>query len=76
MKTGGVAILAALLLTGGAFAIANKACKTGQHPWCVRALYAKSGKVPNGGRPARSPERKGTPAGSATISGSLGAANL
>jgi hypothetical protein len=43
MKTGTIAILAALLLTGGAFAVANKACKSSHHPWCVRSVCTPAG---------------------------------
>ena len=76
MKTGAVGILAALFLTGGAFAIANKACKTGQHPWCIRTLYAKSGKALTGGGPTRARMRNSAHPGSATVSSSLRAAKL
>jgi len=44
MKTGAVAILI-LLLTGGALAVANKACKASHHSWCVRSFYAQNGKA-------------------------------
>lgn len=44
MKTSAVAILI-LLLTGGALAVANKACKTSDHLWCVRSLHSQNGKA-------------------------------
>ena len=71
MKTSSVAIVAALLLTGGALAVANKACKTSHHSWCAGFLFLKSGKW--GGR-ARMPPS--VPAGSAALSDLRGAAML
>jgi hypothetical protein len=76
MKTGSVAIVAALLLTGGALAIANKACKTNHHSWCARSLFLNSGKALNGGGRTRARMTHGAPADSALASDLQGAAKL
>jgi len=74
MKTGTVAILI-LLLTGGALAVANKACKTSDYRWCVRSLHSQNGKVL--GRAGRTrASNQSTSAGSAAASDTLGAAKL
>jgi hypothetical protein len=75
MKIGAVAVLI-LLLTGGALAVANKACKTGDYRWCVRSLHSQNGKVLSraGRTRANAPQR--TSAGPAAASDSLGAAQL
>jgi hypothetical protein len=76
MKTGTIAILAALLLTGVPLAVANKACKSSQNPWCVRSVYWKSGKAVDRAGRTRSRLRQSTPAGSEAIPDSLGATKL
>jgi hypothetical protein len=74
MKTSAVAILI-LFLTGGALAVANKACKTGDYRWCVRSLHSQHGQAltRTGRTRANAPQR--TSAGSAA-SDTLGAAKL
>jgi hypothetical protein len=75
MKTGAVAILI-LLLTGGALAVANKACKTGHHPWCVRSLHSQSGKTLSRAGRTRASVPQRASAGSAAVSDTFGAAKL
>jgi hypothetical protein len=75
MKTGAIAILI-LLMTGGALAVANKACKSSDHPWCVRSLHSQNGKALGGAGRARNSKPQTTSAGSAAASDVLGAAKL
>jgi hypothetical protein len=51
MKTGAITILI-LLMTGGALAVANKACKRGDHPWCARSLHSQIWQSARWGRTA------------------------
>jgi hypothetical protein len=75
MKTSGMAILI-LLLTGGALAVANKACKTSDYGWCVRSLHSQNGKVLSRAGRTRASKPQRTSAGPAAASDALGAAKL
>ena len=75
MKTGAIAMLI-LLMTGGALAVANKACKRGDHPWCARSLHSQYGKALGGAGQPRASKPQTTSAGSAAASDVLGAAKL
>jgi len=73
MKTSAVVILI-LLMTGGALAVANKACKGGDHLWCVRSLHSQNGKALGRAGRARASKPQTASAGSAAASNMLGAA--
>jgi hypothetical protein len=75
MKTSAVAILI-LLLAGGALAVANKACKTSDHLWCIRSLHSQNGKALSRAGRTRVSKPQTTSAGSAAASDPLGAAKL
>ena len=49
MRLAAVIFVLFLLATGGALALMNNACKTGQHTWCAPKMsavhHAKNGRV-------------------------------
>ena len=75
MKTSAVAILI-LLLTAGALAVANKACKTSDYGWCVRSLHLQKGKILSRAGRTRASKPQRTSAGPTAALDTLGAAKL